>query len=165
MKKPTEEICPVCAEKGIAEPRKVRIERTKDKIVKHFSPCGHKHVIVSMEDKISLADEVKVNKEVTVTDEISLTDSVSVIRNKVLEGYSNLSATFDVRQRQISQELNIEGSIRELVQLNQEMLKGQEEENRILREQLKGANREKWIGWILALTSIFVAIIVWFYPR
>jgi len=57
-----EETCPVCAEKGFTEPRKVQIEETADRITKRYSPCGHKHVMMSVEDRILATNEVHVRK-------------------------------------------------------------------------------------------------------
>jgi len=55
-----EEICPVCAEKGITEPRKVKIEKSEGKVIKWYSPCGHKHISVEVTEEIGLKDSISV---------------------------------------------------------------------------------------------------------
>lgn len=54
------EICPTCAKKGIVEPREVTtIEETEGKAVRLYSPCGHKHVIVTVSETVTLRSGVK----------------------------------------------------------------------------------------------------------
>jgi len=98
MREKIEEICPVCAEKGITEQRRVRIEKIGDKITKHYSPCGHKHVTVFVEDKITATDEVKVDKKIVVTEEISLKDFVTVTGSTI----STLNAIMKIRDMLVS---------------------------------------------------------------
>ncbi|HLE75727.1 MAG TPA: hypothetical protein VI864_06760 [Candidatus Bathyarchaeia archaeon] len=61
MEKEEKEICPACAEKGINELRTVKVEKEDGKIIKYYSPCGHKAVLVIVEDTIVLNDLVKVH--------------------------------------------------------------------------------------------------------
>jgi len=53
------EVCPVCAKKGIVEPKEVTIEETEGKVVRVFSPCGHKNIMVTVSDSITLRESIK----------------------------------------------------------------------------------------------------------
>jgi hypothetical protein len=70
------EVCPVCAENGVTELREVTIEETEDKVIKKYAPCGHKSVMVTVEDKISVKDDVKVDKHIIITENIKARETL-----------------------------------------------------------------------------------------
>jgi hypothetical protein len=53
------EVCPVCAKKGIVRPRDVTIEETEGRVVKTFSPCEHKNIVVTVSNGITLREGIK----------------------------------------------------------------------------------------------------------
>lgn len=53
------EVCPVCAEKGIVEPREVTMEETEGRVVRVFSPYGHKNVMVAVSAGFTLRSGIK----------------------------------------------------------------------------------------------------------
>lgn len=53
------EVCPICAKKGIVEPREVTKQETEGNVVKVFSPCGHKNTMVTVSDGITFREGIK----------------------------------------------------------------------------------------------------------
>ncbi|MEM2107870.1 MAG: hypothetical protein QXL10_01105 [Candidatus Bathyarchaeia archaeon] len=149
------EVCPVCAEKGINELREVATEEVEGKAVKTYSPCGHKSVVVTVEDKIALKDEVKVGKTVAVSEELKLRDSVSVAE-KVLQGYELLSGTFNVSQVVIAQKFNLEENLKQLVELTKEQVEYSKKDS-------KKQDKRFYASTAIAIIAIIVAVLTWLF--